>query len=111
MGNQVITDSTLPRQSRPGEDPRESDRWYAFSLDMHTKDAGAAGQTAQRRSSSPEKGTRIAIASGITDDAWTNAGMHFDDDQFAALVSQIVIINAFKKAQGLGSAASGYGKK
>jgi alkylhydroperoxidase family enzyme len=46
-----------------------------------------------------EQGTRIAdAAGGVTDEAWANAAKHYDEDQLAALVSQIAIINAFTRA-------------
>ena len=115
--NRVITASTLPAAVNELVKIRASQiNGCAFCLDMHTKDAGAAGETAQRinmvaawREATvytdaeraalelTEEGTRIADASGISDDAWANASMHFDDDQIAALVSQIVIINAFNR--------------
>ncbi|MEV4372360.1 carboxymuconolactone decarboxylase family protein, partial [Nonomuraea sp. NPDC049637] len=42
-----------------------------------------------------EQGTRIADgAGGITDEAWANAAEHYDDDQLAALVAFIALINA-----------------
>jgi alkylhydroperoxidase family enzyme len=44
-----------------------------------------------------EQGTRIADGGGVTDEAWANAAKHYDDDQLAALVSQIAVINAFNR--------------
>ncbi|CAN5828243.1 hypothetical protein BH20ACT4_BH20ACT4_03830 [soil metagenome] len=35
---------------------------------------------------------------GVTDEAWAHASKHYDEDQLAALVSQIAIINAFNRA-------------
>jgi alkylhydroperoxidase family enzyme len=41
-----------------------------------------------------EQGTRIAdAAGGVTDEAWANAAKHYDEDQLAALVSLIALIN------------------
>jgi AhpD family alkylhydroperoxidase len=87
-----------------------------FCLDMHTKDAAQAGETSQRlhlvaawREAAcfteaeraalelTEQGTRIADGGTVTDEAWANAAKHYDDDQLAALVSQIAIINAFNR--------------
>jgi AhpD family alkylhydroperoxidase len=87
-----------------------------FCLDMHTKDAAEAGETSQRlhlvaawREATcfteaeratlelTEQGTRIADGGTVTDEAWANAAKHYDDDQLAALVSQIAIINAFNR--------------
>ncbi len=45
-----------------------------------------------------EQGTRIAdAAGGVTDEAWANAAKHRDDDQLAALVSLIALINAYNR--------------
>ena len=88
-----------------------------FCVDMHTKDATAAGETAQRlhlvavwREATvftdaeraalelSEQGTRIAdTAGGVTDEVWANAAKHYDEDQLAALVSIIAIINAINR--------------
>jgi AhpD family alkylhydroperoxidase len=80
-------------------------------LDMHTKDAMVAGETQERLNlvaasfftvaeraalELAEQGTLIAGA-GVTDEAWANAAKHYDDDQLAALVCQIALINAFNR--------------
>jgi alkylhydroperoxidase family enzyme len=45
-----------------------------------------------------EQGTRIAdAAGGVTDEVWANAAKHYDDDQLAALVSLIALINAYNR--------------
>ena len=45
-----------------------------------------------------EQGTRIAdAAGGVTDEAWANAAKHYDEDQLAALVSLIAVINAYNR--------------
>jgi alkylhydroperoxidase family enzyme len=42
-----------------------------------------------------EQGTRMAdAASGVTDEAWANAARHYDEEQLAALVCLIALINA-----------------
>ena len=88
----------------------------AFCVDMHTKDATAAGEDPQRLHlvaawreatvfTDPERaalelteqGTRIADGKGVSDDAWADALLHFTEDELAALVSQIVVINAFNR--------------
>ena len=86
-------------------------------LDMHTKDAAAAGESAVRLNlvacwreatvftdaeraalELTEQGTRIAdAAGGVTDEAWTAAAKHYDEDQLTALVSLIALINAFNR--------------
>ena len=87
-----------------------------FCLDMHTKDAAHAGESPVRLNlvatwreatvfteaeraalELAEQGTRIADGGGVTDDAWANAAKHYDDDQLAALVAQIAVINAFNR--------------
>jgi AhpD family alkylhydroperoxidase len=85
-----------------------------FCVDYHTKDATAAGETAVRvnlvaawRESTvfteaeraalalTEEGTRIADAhQGVSDETWAQVREHYDDDQIAALVSLIAMINA-----------------
>jgi len=89
-----------------------------FCLDMHTKDAANAGETSMRLNlvatwreatvftdaeraamELAEQGTRIADgAGGVTDEAWANAAKHYDEDQLAALVCAIAVINAFNRA-------------
>src|SRR5690606_7227007 len=86
-----------------------------FCVDMHTKDAAAAGETAQRlnlvaawREATPvftdaeraalalaEAGTRIADRGEVPDEVWEEAARHYDDHQLTALVCQIATINAF----------------
>src|SRR6185312_930138 len=85
--------------------------------DMHTKDAAHAGETSVRLNlvaawreatvfteaeraalELTEQGTRIAdAAGGVTDEAWANAAKHYDEEQLAALVSLIAVINAFNR--------------
>ena len=88
-----------------------------FCTDMHTKDALHAGESQQRLNlvaawreatvfteaeraafELTEQGTRIAdAAGGVSDEAWENAAKHYDDDQLAALVSLIALINAYNR--------------
>ncbi|GAA4604921.1 carboxymuconolactone decarboxylase family protein [Actinoallomurus liliacearum] len=85
-----------------------------FCVDYHTKDATAAGEDSTRlnlvaawRESTvfteaeraalalTEEGTRIADAHpGVSDETWAKVREHYDDDQIAALVSLIAVINA-----------------
>jgi alkylhydroperoxidase family enzyme len=45
-----------------------------------------------------EQGTSIAdAAGGVTDEAWANAAKHHDDDQLAALVRLIALINTYNR--------------
>lgn len=88
-----------------------------FCTDMHTKDASANGETSLRLNlvaawreatvfteaeraalELTEQGTRIAdAAGGVSDDVWQNAAKHYDEDQLAALICQIAVINAFNR--------------
>jgi AhpD family alkylhydroperoxidase len=87
-----------------------------FCLDMHTKDATAAGETSVRLNlvatwreaavfteaeraalELAEHGTRIADGGVVSDEVWANAAKHYDDDQLMALVAQIAVINAFNR--------------
>jgi alkylhydroperoxidase family enzyme len=84
---------------------------------MHTKDASDAGETPARLNlvaawreakvfteaeraalELTEQGTRIADAGGgVSDDAWASAAKHYDDDQLAALVALIALINTYNR--------------
>lgn len=115
----ALNDSPLPGATRELVQMRASQiNGCGFCLDMHTKDAARAGETATRvnlvatwREATvftdaeraalelAEQGTRIAdAAGGVTDEAWANAAKHFDEDQLAALVCTITLINAFNRA-------------
>ncbi|MFF2850996.1 carboxymuconolactone decarboxylase family protein [Streptomyces sp. NPDC058001] len=85
----------------------------AVCVDMHTKEAVAAGETSVRlnlvaawREATvfteaeraalhlAEQGTRIAdAAGGVSDEVWANAAKHYDEDQLAALVVLISFMN------------------
>ena len=86
----------------------------AFCLDMHWKDAKALGETDERlymvaawREATvfteaeraalalSEEGTRLADAHhGVSDETWAQVRKHYDDDQIAALVCLVAMINA-----------------
>ena len=114
----VISDSTLPAATQELVKIRASQiNGCAGCLDMHTKDAAHAGETSTRLNliaawreatvftdaeraalELTEQGTRIAdAAGGVTDEAWANAAKHYDEDQLAALVSLIALINTFNR--------------
>ena len=111
----VIAESTLPKSTQDLVMIRASQiNGCGFCTDIHTKDAAHAGETSVRinlvaawRESTvftdaervalelTEQGTRIAdAAGGVTDEAWANAAKHYDDEQLAALVLVISLINA-----------------
>ena len=116
--NKVLSDSTLPAATQELVKIRASQiNGCGFCTDMHTKDAAHAGETSVRLNlvaawreakvftdaeraalELAEQGTRIAdAAGGVTDEAWANAAKHYDEDQLAALVSLIALINAFNR--------------
>jgi len=114
----VFADSTLPAATQELVKIRASQiNGCGFCTDMHTKDAAHAGETSTRLNlvaawreatvftdaeraalELTEQGTRIADASGgVTDEAWANAAKHYDEDELAALVADIALINAFNR--------------
>ena len=115
--SKVITDSTLPAATQQLVALRASQiNGCGFCTDMHTKDAAHAGETSTRLNlvaawreatvftdaeraalELTEQGTRIADAGGVTDEAWANAAKHYDEDQLAALVGLIAVINTYNR--------------
>ena len=114
----VITDSPLPHATQELVKIRASQiNGCSLFTDMHTKDAAHAGETQLRLNlvaawreatvftdaeraalELAEQGTRIAdAAGGVTDEAWANAVKHYDEDQLAALVALIALINAYNR--------------
>ncbi|MFB7463595.1 carboxymuconolactone decarboxylase family protein [Streptomyces sp. NPDC056224] len=114
----ALADSTLPAATQELVKIRASQiNGCGFCTDMHTKDAAHAGETSTRLNlvavwreatvftdaeraalELAEQGTRIAdAAGGVTDEAWADAAKHYDEDQLAALVSLIAVINAFNR--------------
>ncbi|MEQ4715935.1 carboxymuconolactone decarboxylase family protein [Nonomuraea sp. B19D2] len=114
----VAADSTLPPVTRELVLLRASQiNGCAVCVDMHSKDAAHAGETATRLNlvaawreatvfteaeraalELAEQGTRIAdAAGGVSDEVWANAAKHYDEDQLAALVSLIALINAVNR--------------
>ncbi|MFG2888687.1 carboxymuconolactone decarboxylase family protein [Streptomyces sp. NPDC048248] len=116
--NKALADSSLPAATQELVKIRASQiNGCGGCLDMHTKDAAAAGETSTRLNlvaawreatvfteaeraalELAEQGTRIAdAAGGVTDEAWANAAKYYDEEQLTALVSQIALINAFNR--------------
>lgn len=114
----TLADSTLPAAIQELVKLRASQiNGCGYCTDMHTKDAAAAGESQLRLNlvaawreatvftdaeraalELTEQGTRIAdAAGGVTDDAWSNAAEHYDDEQLGALVSLIAIINTYNR--------------
>ncbi|AKJ11448.1 alkylhydroperoxidase [Streptomyces incarnatus] len=114
----ALSESTVPASTRELMMLRASQiNGCAGCIDMHTKEAAAAGETAVRlhlvaawREAKvftdaeraalelTEQGTRIAdAAGGVPDEVWANAAKYYDEDQLADLVAQIAAINAFNR--------------
>jgi AhpD family alkylhydroperoxidase len=86
----------------------------AFCLDMHTKDARAAGETEQRIYAlsawretpfyTDEERAVLAltealtlVADGVSDEVFDAARKHFDDDTLAKIIMAVVVINAWNR--------------
>jgi AhpD family alkylhydroperoxidase len=89
----------------------------AVCVDMHTKDAAHDGETPVRLNlvaawrdanvftdaeraalELTEQATRTAdAAGGVADEAWANAARYYNEDQLAALVTTIAVINAYNR--------------
>ena len=114
----AVTKSALPAPVQELVKIRASQiNGCAGCLDMHTKDAEHAGESRVRLNlvaawreatvftdaekaalELTEQGTRIAdAAGGVTDEAWAHAARHYDDDQLAALVALIALINTYNR--------------
>ncbi|KUN36758.1 carboxymuconolactone decarboxylase family protein [Streptomyces longwoodensis] len=111
----VIHRSSLPRSTQELVSLRASQiNGCGWCVDMHTKEAAAAGESAVRlhlvatwRESTvfteaeraalalAEEGSRLADAhAGVSDETWEQVRTHYDDDQVAALVCLVALINA-----------------
>ncbi|MEU8849400.1 carboxymuconolactone decarboxylase family protein [Streptomyces sp. NPDC048564] len=111
----AIRESSLPKGLQELVELRASQiNGCGWCVDVHTKEAVAAGETAVRihlvatwRESAvlteaeraalalTEEGTRLADAHHrVSDETWAQVRKHYDDDQIAALVSLIAMINA-----------------
>jgi alkylhydroperoxidase family enzyme len=56
-----------------------------------------------------EQGTRLGRSKvGESDDVWATARRHYDDDQLAALVSQIALINTFNRLNAITRQPAGH---
>ncbi len=111
----VIEQAELPKSLKELVSLRASQiNGCGWCIDMHTKEAAAAGESAVRLAlvaawreatvfteaeqaalALAEEGTRLADAHhGVSDETWVQVRKHYDDDQIAALVSLVALINA-----------------
>lgn len=124
----VISDSTLPAATQELVKIRASQiNGCGFCTDMHTKDAAHAGESSVRLNlvaawreatvftdaeraalELAEQGTRIAdAAGGVPDEVWANAAKHFDDEQLAALLGLIALINTYNRMNVIAATPAG----
>ncbi|HEX2744476.1 MAG TPA: carboxymuconolactone decarboxylase family protein [Streptosporangiaceae bacterium] len=111
----VIAQSPLPKSTQELVALRASQiNGCGWCVDLHTKEAAAAGESAVRLNliaawreatvfseaeraalALAEEGTRLADAHhGVSDETWARVRKHYDDDQIAALVSLVAMVNA-----------------
>ncbi|CAL9652165.1 hypothetical protein SUDANB145_06640 [Streptomyces sp. enrichment culture] len=111
----VLQQSPLPRSTQELVSLRASQiNGCGHCVDMHAKEAAAAGESAVRLSlvatwrestvfteaeraalALAEEGTRLADAhQGVSDETWALVRKHYDDDRTAALVCLVGLINA-----------------
>ena len=124
----VVTESPLPATTQALVKVRASQiNGCGRCLDMHTKDAAHAGESAARLNlvaawreatvfseaeraalELTEQGTRLAdTPGGVTDEAWANATKHYDENQLAALVSLIALINTYNRMNAIARQSAG----
>ncbi|MFF4018110.1 carboxymuconolactone decarboxylase family protein [Streptomyces sp. NPDC001843] len=110
----ALKDSPLPAATQELVALRVSQiNGCAVCIDMHTKDAAAAGETPVRLNlvaawreatvfteaeraalALAEEGTRVAdAAKGVSDEVWAHAAKHYDEEQLAALVILVSFMN------------------
>ncbi|MCN9244309.1 carboxymuconolactone decarboxylase family protein [Streptomyces sp. RY43-2] len=113
--NLAIQEADLPKSVQELVALRASQiNGCGWCVDAHTKEAAAQGETAVRinlvavwRESTvfteaeraalalAEEGTRLADHhQGVSDETWSELCKHYDEDQIAALVSLVAMINA-----------------
>jgi len=111
----AVEQSSLPKATQDLVALRVSQiNGCGWCVDIHTKEATAAGETAVRLHlvaawrhatvfteaeraalALAEEGTRLADAyEGVSDETWAQVRKHYDDDQIAALVSLVAMMNA-----------------
>jgi AhpD family alkylhydroperoxidase len=110
----IIQSSALPPSTQELVALRVSQiNGCAVCIDMHTKDAAAAGESAVRLNlvaawreatvfseseraalELAEEGTRVADAgTGVSDAVWMRAGEHYDSEHLTALVVLVAFMN------------------
>ncbi|MEC3918327.1 carboxymuconolactone decarboxylase family protein [Nocardia sp. CDC160] len=111
----LIMQSELPKSTQELVSLRASQiNGCGFCADAHSKELAAAGEPAVRINlvatwreatvyteaeqaalALAEEGTRLAdAATGVSDETWAQVRKHYNDNQTAALVAQVAMINA-----------------
>ncbi|OIJ87882.1 carboxymuconolactone decarboxylase family protein [Streptomyces colonosanans] len=114
----TLKDSPLPAATQELVALRVSQiNGCAVCIDMHTKEAAAAGETPVRLNlvaawreatvfteaeraalELAEEGTRVADAArGVSDEVWAHAAKHYDEEQLTALVVLVSFMNAVNR--------------
>ncbi|MFF7187430.1 carboxymuconolactone decarboxylase family protein [Streptomyces sp. NPDC008222] len=114
----ALKDSPLPAKTQELVALRVSQiNGCAVCVDMHTKEAAAAGESSVRLNlvaawreatvftdaeraalELAEQGTRVAdAAGGVSDEAWANAAKHYDEEQLTALVILVSFMNSVNR--------------
>ncbi|MFE7796484.1 carboxymuconolactone decarboxylase family protein [Nocardia sp. NPDC057440] len=117
MAGKVISDSALPAATYELVKIRASQiNGCGYCTDMHTKDAAHAGETSVRLNlvaawhestvfteaeraalALTEEATRIGDGRSVSDEVWDQVRKHYDEDQIAALIAAIAMINAWNR--------------
>ncbi|MCT9008996.1 carboxymuconolactone decarboxylase family protein [Streptomyces rhizosphaerihabitans] len=114
----ALKDSPLPAATQELVALRVSQvNGCAACIDMHTKEAAAAGETSVRLNlvaawreatvfteaeraalALAEEGTRVAdAAKGVSDEVWAYAVKHYDEEQLTALVILVSFMNSVNR--------------
>lgn len=114
----ALKDSPLPAATQELVALRVSQiNGCAVCIDMHTKEAAAAGETAVRLNlvaawreagvfteaeraalDLAEQGTRVAdAAGGVSDEVWAFAAKHYDEEQLTSLVILVSVMNTMNR--------------
>ncbi|MFE2743499.1 carboxymuconolactone decarboxylase family protein [Streptomyces scopuliridis] len=114
----TLKDSPLPAATQELVALRVSQiNGCAVCIDMHTKEAAAAGETSVRLNlvaawreatvfteaeraalELAEEGTRVAdAAGGVSDEVWAYAAKHYDEEQLTVLVIMVSFMNTVNR--------------
>ncbi|MGW6119880.1 carboxymuconolactone decarboxylase family protein [Nocardia sp. NPDC055165] len=127
MAGKVIDDSPLPKATYELVKIRASQiNGCSYCVDMHTKDAAHAGETAVRINlvaawretnvfteaeraalALTEEATRTADGGHVSDDTFAQVRKHYDDDQIAGLIAAIAMINAWNRLNAIAHTPGG----